>query len=130
MFGPETFIVRVAEDAMAPRVRAGDYIRVDPDEPGGVNPRPTGRSGTVTEGHASSAGARRASHERRLLLPRGGEVAREPHRAGEMPRVIRFPYGIRLMAATRDVVADAWRNRRAGARLTKTIARPAPDGKD
>ena len=26
MFGRETFIVRVAEDAMAPRVRAGDYI--------------------------------------------------------------------------------------------------------
>ena len=33
MFGPETFIMRVAEDAMAPRVRAGDYIWVDPDEP-------------------------------------------------------------------------------------------------
>ena len=28
-----TFIVRVAEDAMAPRVRAGDYVWVDPDEP-------------------------------------------------------------------------------------------------
>ena len=26
MFGPETFIVRIADDAMAPRVRAGDYI--------------------------------------------------------------------------------------------------------
>ena len=33
MFGPETFIVRVAEDAMAPRVRAGDYVWIDPDEP-------------------------------------------------------------------------------------------------
>ena len=33
MFGRETFIVRVAEDAMAPRVRAGDYIWIDPDEP-------------------------------------------------------------------------------------------------
>ena len=33
MFGRETFIVRVAEDAMAPRVRAGDYVWVDPDEP-------------------------------------------------------------------------------------------------
>jgi len=33
MFGRETFIVRVAEDTMAPRVRAGDYIWVDPDEP-------------------------------------------------------------------------------------------------
>ena len=33
MFGRETFIVRVAEDAMAPRVRTGDYIWIDPDEP-------------------------------------------------------------------------------------------------
>ena len=33
MFGRETFIVRTAEDAMAPRVRAGDYVRADPDEP-------------------------------------------------------------------------------------------------
>ena len=33
MFGRETFIVRVAEDAMAPRVCAGDYVWVDPDEP-------------------------------------------------------------------------------------------------
>ena len=33
MFGAETFIVRIAEDAMAPRVREGDYVRVDPDEP-------------------------------------------------------------------------------------------------
>ena len=35
MFGRETFIVRVAEDAMAPRVRAGDYVWIDPDEPAG-----------------------------------------------------------------------------------------------
>ena len=33
MFGRETFIVRVAEDSMAPRVRAGDYVGIDPDEP-------------------------------------------------------------------------------------------------
>ena len=33
MFGRETFIVRIAEDAMAPRVRVGDYVWVDPDEP-------------------------------------------------------------------------------------------------
>ena len=32
MFGSETFIVRIAEDAMAPHVRAGDYVWVDPDE--------------------------------------------------------------------------------------------------
>ena len=31
MFGRETFIVRIADDAMAPRVRAGDYIWIDPD---------------------------------------------------------------------------------------------------
>ena len=33
MFGPETFIVRIADDAMAPRACAGDYIWIDPDEP-------------------------------------------------------------------------------------------------
>ena len=33
MFGRETFIVRVAEDAMAPRVRVGDCVWGDPDEP-------------------------------------------------------------------------------------------------
>ena len=33
MFGRATFIVRIADDAMAPRVRAGDYVWVDPDEP-------------------------------------------------------------------------------------------------
>ena len=33
MFGRETFIARIAEDAMAPRVRAGDYVWIDPDEP-------------------------------------------------------------------------------------------------
>lgn len=32
MFGRETFIVRVAEDAVAPRVRAGDYVWIDPDQ--------------------------------------------------------------------------------------------------
>ena len=33
MFGRETFIVRIADGAMAPRVRAGDYVWIDPDEP-------------------------------------------------------------------------------------------------
>ena len=33
MFGPETFIVRIADDAMTPRVRAGDSALIDPDEP-------------------------------------------------------------------------------------------------
>ncbi len=33
MFGPETFIERVADDGMAPRISRGDYVYVDPDEP-------------------------------------------------------------------------------------------------
>jgi len=33
MFGPETFIVRIADDALAPRVCAGDYVWIDPDVP-------------------------------------------------------------------------------------------------
>ena len=33
MFDTETFIVRIADNAMAPPVRAGDYVRVDPDVP-------------------------------------------------------------------------------------------------
>ena len=33
MFSRDTFIVRIADDAMAPRVCAGDYVRIDPDEP-------------------------------------------------------------------------------------------------
>ena len=33
MFGREAFIVRIAKDAMAPRVRAGNYVWIDPDEP-------------------------------------------------------------------------------------------------
>ena len=49
MFGSETFIVRVVEGAMAPRVRVGDYIWVDPDEPAThgrlVAVRDPGRSG-------------------------------------------------------------------------------------
>ena len=32
-FGPETLLLRVADDAMAPRFRMGDFVTVDPDEP-------------------------------------------------------------------------------------------------
>ena len=39
MSGCETFIVRVGEDAMAPRVQMGDYVWVDPDEPAAHGPR-------------------------------------------------------------------------------------------
>ena len=33
MYGPETFIVRVAGDGMAPRLADGDFAYIDPDEP-------------------------------------------------------------------------------------------------
>lgn len=32
-FGPETFLLRVSDDAMAPTFRAGDFAYVDPDVP-------------------------------------------------------------------------------------------------
>ncbi len=33
MYGRDTFIVRADDDALAPRIRKGDYVYVDPDEP-------------------------------------------------------------------------------------------------
>ena len=33
MFGDETFVVRVADDGMAPRIAVGDFAWVDPHEP-------------------------------------------------------------------------------------------------
>ena len=33
MFGPETFVERVSDDGMAPRISRGDYVYVDPDGP-------------------------------------------------------------------------------------------------
>ena len=33
MFGPETFVERVGDDALAPLAAAGDFAYVDPDEP-------------------------------------------------------------------------------------------------
>ena len=32
-YGPDTFVVRVEDNAMAPAFRFGDYVWVDPDEP-------------------------------------------------------------------------------------------------
>ena len=32
-FGPGTFVLRVRGDGMAPRIRHGDYVYVDPDLP-------------------------------------------------------------------------------------------------
>lgn len=60
MFGNETFIVRVAKDAMASRVRVGDYAWADPDEPAAhgslVAVRDPGHDGeTATSGSSSSA---------------------------------------------------------------------------
>ncbi|MDE0063673.1 MAG: hypothetical protein OXP09_16715 [Gammaproteobacteria bacterium] len=33
MYGRDTFIVRVDDEALAPQIRKGDYVYVDPDEP-------------------------------------------------------------------------------------------------
>ena len=35
-FGPETFLVRIADDAMAPLLPSGHWVWVDPDEPMGA----------------------------------------------------------------------------------------------
>ena len=59
MLGRETFIVRAAEDAMAPRVRVGDYVWVDPDKPAAegllIAVRDPGRGGKPSSGSSSSA---------------------------------------------------------------------------
>ncbi len=36
MFGPRTFVVRMPDGGMAPQIREGDHMCVDPDEPVGV----------------------------------------------------------------------------------------------
>ena len=63
MFGSETFIVRIAEDAMAPRVRVGDYVWVDPDEPAVhgslVAVRDPGRGGETVVRHLIERDGRR-----------------------------------------------------------------------
>ena len=55
MFGSETFIARVAEDDLAPRVGMGDYVRVDPDDPAAhgrlVAVRDPGRAGETVFKH-------------------------------------------------------------------------------
>ena len=33
VFGPETFVERVSDDGMVPRISRGDYVYVDPDGP-------------------------------------------------------------------------------------------------
>ena len=33
MFGPETFIERIGDDALAPDLAEGHYAWIDPDEP-------------------------------------------------------------------------------------------------
>ena len=66
MFGPETFIVRIADDAMAPRVRAGDYVWIDPDEPAAdgrlVAVRDPGRGGETVVRLLVARDGRRTLH--------------------------------------------------------------------
>ena len=31
-YGPDTFVIRMADDSMAPRIRRGDFVYVDPDQ--------------------------------------------------------------------------------------------------
>ena len=61
MFDRATFIVRVAEDANAPRVRVRDCVRVDPDEPAAqgrrVAVRDPGRGGREVFPAATPLGA-------------------------------------------------------------------------
>ncbi len=84
MSGRETFIVRVAEDAMAPRVWMGDYVWVDPDEPDEpaahgrlVAVRDPGRGGETVVGlliERAGSGARRARRGEESGPLFGGEV--------------------------------------------------------
>jgi len=67
MFGPGTFVERVADDAMAPLVKAGDYVYIDPDEPAA-----DGRLVAVRGGDGPGAGAL----VRRLAVEDGRRVLR------------------------------------------------------
>ena len=84
MFDPETFIDRVAEHAMAPRVRVGDYVRVNPDEPAADDrlvavrdPRARRRNRRQAPHRAGRAPALRALDER---CPRALCRRRQRHR--------------------------------------------------
>ena len=68
MFGRETFIVRVAEDAMAPRVRAGDYVWIDPDE--------SAADGHIVAVRADGAGRQRDAGVRLMAVESARSVPR------------------------------------------------------
>ena len=81
MFGPETFLMRMAGGSMAPRFLDGDYLYVDPDEP--AVPGCFGAVRDGGEGHTArpfaEADGRRVL--RRALAPGWPEVA--PHAGNE-----------------------------------------------
>ncbi len=64
--GPRTFVVRAAGDAMAPDVRDGDHVRVDPDAP--VEP---GRAVALRDGESGRAVVLRLAEEEGRLVLRG-----------------------------------------------------------
>ncbi|MDE0421025.1 MAG: S24 family peptidase [Gammaproteobacteria bacterium] len=64
--GPETFVERVADDAMAPLLRAGEYVFIDPDEAAA-----DGRLVAV-RGHGPDSGAL----VRRLFVENGRRILR------------------------------------------------------
>ena len=73
MFGPETFIERVGDDALAPDLREGQYAWIDPDEPA--------RDGRLVAVWADGPGS--ATLVRRLVVEDGRRVLRaaDPGRA-------------------------------------------------
>ena len=99
MFGRETFIVRVAEDAMAPRVRAGDYVWVDPDEPAADGrlvavrvgalrrPVPEARAKPVRDG-VDAESTQQAGHRGVVEHPPGGRGEHEPLSVEELRRAV------------------------------------------
>ena len=67
-YGPDTFVMRVEDDSMAPRFLRGDYVYVDPDEPAAH-----GRYVAIRDG-AAGAGV-----VRRYLVEAGRRVIRALH---------------------------------------------------
>lgn len=78
VFGPETFMVRVEDDAMVPGIARGDFVWVDPDEPA-VD------GSVVLFGHGESAVVR-------LLVSEGGRRVRSRPAQGVSLRVAEPSY--------------------------------------
>ena len=74
MFGPETFVERVGDDALAPLAAAGGFAYVNPDEPA--------THGRIVAVGADGLGS--ATLVRRLVVEDGG-----PHAARSEPRPAR-----------------------------------------